>query len=194
MPVDVHRVLGLELLKTGRWSAVNGDFEVGPEHLRSIVEFHETGAIRKPVVKIGHTGLGDASPALGFVNRLRLTDGGHTLVGDLAGVPKAIATLLPHAWPDRSVELELEYEDPVTGRVWPCVLLALALLGASAPAVSTLESLQDVADLYDVAAASGRRVIVAASAFHPEDLEARRRRAVQVAAARRRRTIRTIGV
>jgi hypothetical protein len=191
MPVDVRRVPNLELLKTGRWDGLNGEFEFGPEHLASAVEAHEAGIIRKPVVKLGHTGMGDASPALGYVDRLRLTDGGMTLVGDLAGVPKAVATLLPRAWPDRSIEGYMEFTDD-TGRVWPFVLSALALLGAAAPAVRTLKSLQDVAELYDVAAAHrGRPVTIAASAFHPADLDAHRRRAVQVAAARRRRTHRT---
>jgi hypothetical protein len=137
--------------------------------------------------------MGDASPALGYVDNLRLTDGDATLVGDLVGVPAAVAKLLPFSYPDRSIEAELDYVGP-DGTTWPMVLCALALIGAAAPAVSTLKSLQDVADLYDIAAAAGRRVTIAASAFHPEDLDARRQRALAVAAARRRRTYRTIGV
>ena len=180
--VDVRRVPNLDLLKTGRWDGVSGEFEFGPEHLASAVEAHGAGIIRKPVVKLGHTGMGDASPALGYISALRLTEGGHTLVGDLAGVPKAIATLLPRAWPDRSVEGYLEFTDD-TGRVWPFVLTALALLGASGPAVRTLKSLQDVAELYDVAAASGRHIVVAAAAFRDTDDEARRRAYSTLAAA-----------
>ncbi|AWT55806.1 hypothetical protein [Mycolicibacterium smegmatis] len=192
MPVDVRRVPNLELLKTGRWDGITGEFEFGPEHLASAVEAHEAGVMgRKAVVKLGHTGMGDGAPALGYVDRLRLTDQRTTLVGDLAGVPKAVAALLPRAWLDRSIEGYMGFTDD-TGRVWPFVLTALALLGAAAPAVRTLKSLQDVAELYDVAAAHrGRPVTIAAAAVHPADLDAHRRRAVQVAAARRRRTHRT---
>lgn len=159
MPVDVRRVPNLELLKVGRWDGVGGEFTITTEHLRSAVEAHEAGILRKAVVKLGHSGMGDASPALGYVDALRLTDGGATLVGDLVNVPGAVAKLLGYSYPDRSIEGLLDYEDPATGRVWPFVLTALALLGASAPAVSTLKSLQDVAELYDVAAAHrGRRI------------------------------------
>ena len=197
VPVDVRRVPNLELLKVGRWDGVGGEFTITTEHLRSAVEAHEAGILREAVVKLGHSGMGDASPALGYVDALRLTDGGATLVGDLVNVPGAVAKLLGYSYPDRSIEGLLDYEDPATGRVWPFVLTALALLGASAPAVSTLKSLQDVAELYDVAAAHrGRPVAIAAAAFHPDDqAAAQRRRAVMVAAARRRRSHRTtIGV
>ncbi|MCV7076983.1 hypothetical protein [Mycobacterium szulgai] len=196
MPIELRRVPNLELLKVGRWDGLGGEFDITAEHLASAVEAHQAGVIRKAVIRLGHTGMGDASPALGYVDRLRLADGGMTLVGDLAGVPKAIATLIPRAWPDRSIEGLMEYEDPNTGRTWPFVLTALALIGATRPAVSTLRSLQDVAELYglDVAAAQrGRSVSIAASAFHSPD-DAARARAVQVARARRRRTNQTIGV
>lgn len=191
MPIDVRRVPNLELLKVGRWDGITGEFDFGPEHLASAVEALDAGIIRKPVVKLGHTGMGDGAPALGYVDNLRLTNDGMTLAGDLVNVPAAVAKLLPHAYPDRSIEGYMGFTDD-TGRVWPFVLSALALLGAAAPAVRTLKSLQDVAELYDVAAAyRGRPVSIAAAAFHPADLDAHRRRAVQVAAARRRRTHRT---
>src|SRR5215217_3831709 len=162
--VDVRRVPGLELLKVGRWDGLGGEFDITPEHLASAVEAHKAGICRKAVVKLGHTGMGDASPALGYVDQLRLTDGGMTLTGDLAGVPAAVAKLLPHAYPDRSIEGLLDYEDPATGRRFAFVLTGLALIGATPPAVSTLKSLQDVASLYglDVAASSKARQITVA--------------------------------
>ncbi|BBZ05993.1 hypothetical protein MDOR_01620 [Mycolicibacterium doricum] len=194
MPVDVRTIRGVELVHAGTWQISNGDWTVSADDLAAAVDAHRARVLRKPVVKLGHVGpMGDASPALGYVDNLRIVNGGRTLVGDLVNVPTAVATLLPHAYPDRSVEALTDYEAP-DGRVWPLVLTGLALLGASAPGVDTLASLQDVANLYGVAAA--RRVTVAASTFHPAGhAAAERRRAVQVAAARRRRTNRiTIGV
>lgn len=193
---DVRTVRNVELLKVGRWECSNGTFDFTAEHLAAAVEAHVAGVLRKPPLKVGHDDPRfDGGPALGYVDNLRLTDGGTTLVGDLVNVPSALAKLLPYAYTDRSIEAIYDYRDG-DGRVWPFMLTALALLGASAPAVRNLKSLQGVADLYDVAAAHrGRPVAIAASAFHPADPDARRRRAVAVAAARRRRSHHTtIGV
>lgn len=193
VPVDVRTIRGVELVHAGTWQISSGEWTVTAEDLAAAVDAHRAGVLRKPVVKLGHEGpMGDAAPALGYVDNLRIVNGGKTLVGDLVNVPTAVAKLLPHAYPDRSVEAILDYEAP-DGRRWPLVLTGLALLGAEAPGVDSLRSLQDVAALYGVAAA--RRVAIAASTFHPDDKAAARRRAVAVAAARRRRTHRTtIGV
>ena len=184
---DLQTVRNVELLKVGRWACSNGTFHFTAEDLAAAIEAHKAGVLRKPPLKMGHHDPRfDGGPALGYVDNLRLTDGGTTLVGDFVDVPKAIATLLPRAWPDRSIEGMFEFEAP-DGTVHRFVLTSVALLGEVAPAVRTLKSLRDVA-----AVASGRRVVVAASAFHPADLDAHRRRAVQIAAARRRRTQRTM--
>lgn len=152
---------------------------------------HNAGVLRRPVLKIGHTDPRfDGSPALGRLDNLRVTDSGRALVCDLVDVPRAIAALLPAAYPDRSVEALQEYQAP-DGTVWPMVITGLALLGETA---SGIETLADVASLYDVA--GSRRVIAAAAVFHPEQTDIRRQRAVAVAAARRRRSqrITPIGV
>lgn len=185
---DLRTIRGIELVKPGVWMTSTGEWTVTADDLASAVAAHKANAAgRKPVIKLGHTGMGDAGPALGYVDNLRI-DAAGTLVGDLIGVPAAVAKLLPHAYPDRSVEALLDHNGH------KLVLTGLALLGATPPAVDTLRSLQDVAQLYGVelAAASGRRIIVAASAFHSNHDPARAR-AVQVAAARRRRTNRLIG-
>lgn len=191
--VQTRTIRGVELVKVGTWEGLHGAFEFTPEHLAAAVEAHEAGALRKPPIRLGHddprfTG----SPALGHVDNLRLADGGNTLIGDLVNVPAAVAKLLPHAYPDRSIEALSNYADPDTGRTYALVLTGLALLGSANPAVRTLKSLQDVAELYGIdgiaaAASSGRRVVLAADAFRdPGDED--RRRVVAVAAARRRRT------
>lgn len=181
--VDTRTIRGVELVKVGSWQTSTGDWHVTAEHLAAAVEAHHAEVLRKPVLKIGHTDPRfDGGPALGYVDNLRVTDGGTTLVGDLVDVPGPVAKLLPRAYPDRSVEALIDYVD-ADGRTWPLVLTGLALLGASAPAVDTLRSLQGVGELYGVAA--GARRVVLATNRGAVDQNAR---AVAVAAARRRRT------
>lgn len=188
---DVRTVLGVEVLKVGTWDGSSGTFTITREDLESAVEFHHAGILRPAPLKIGHDDPRfDGGPALGHLDNFRVV--GDTLIADFVNVPVGLAKLLPHAYKDRSIEGVFQYRDG-TGHTWKFIVTACALLGERAPAVHTLKQL---GELYGVdVAASGRRVIVAASAFHPEDLDASRRRAVQVAAARRRRTNRTpIGV
>ncbi|SBS77354.1 conserved hypothetical protein [uncultured Mycobacterium sp.] len=186
--VDLHTIRGVELIKAGTWQpdGIEGDWTVTPEHLAAAIEAHRAGLLRKPVVKIGHTDPRfDGGPALGFVDNLRLADGGSTLVADLVNVPGPVAKLLPHAYPDRSIEALIDFTDQA-GTVWPLVLTGLALLGAADPAVETLQSLQDVGALYGEQIAA-RRVVLATNHGAPD-----RTRAVAVAAARRRRTHRVL--
>lgn len=188
---DVRTVREVEILKVGTWDGANGPFTITREELESAVEFAHVGILRPAPLKIGHDDPRfDGGPALGHLDNLHIV--GDTLLADFANVPVGLAKLLPHAYRDRSIEGVFDYRDS-TGRTWRFIVTACALLGERAPAVHTLKQLGELYGV-DVAAASGRRVIVAASVFHPEDLDARRRRAVQVAAARRRRVNRLIGV
>lgn len=109
---DLRTIGGIELVKAGTWQASTGEWTVTAEDLAAAVEAHKVGVLRKPVIKLGHEGpMRDAAPALGYVDNLRLADGGKTLVGDLVNVPAAVAKFLPHAYPDRSVEALRNYED-----------------------------------------------------------------------------------
>ncbi|SKT71303.1 Uncharacterised protein [Mycobacteroides abscessus subsp. abscessus] len=190
---DLRTIRGVELVKVGSWEISTGTWTVTAADLQAAVAAHAAGVLRKPVIKLGHQGpMRDAAPALGHVDGLRLTDDGQTLVGDLVNVPARLAAVLASAYPDRSVEALIDYQD-TDGTVWPLVLSALSLLGATAPGIDTLHSLQDVTDLYGVAAS--RRITLASSLFtvdrekYPD--AAGRARAVAVAAARRRRNHRT---
>lgn len=182
MPVNVTSIPNVPLLHTGEHDASTGPWTVTPADLRSIVDAHTAG-IATPIVHLGHQGpMRDAAPALGTVTALRITNGGNTLTGTLDGVPRAIAGVLARAYPQRSVECLLDHTDR-TGRTWPCVLVGVAMLGATHPAVKELESLDDVCRLYGVdVAASGRRIAVASA---PDIADAR---ALAVAVARARRT------
>ncbi|WP_194786667.1 hypothetical protein [Mycobacteroides abscessus] len=190
---DLRTVRGVELVKVGSWEISTGTWTVTAADLKAAVAAHAAGVLRKPVIKLGHQGpMRDAAPALGHVDGLRLTDDGQTLVGDLINVPARLAAVLASAYPDRSVEALIDYQD-TDGTVWPLVLSALSLLGATAPGIDTLRSLQDVTDLYGVAAS--RRITLASSLFTDGSKKgpdaAGRARAVAVAAARRRRNHRT---
>lgn len=189
MPLNLRTIRGVELIRVGTWAIASGEWTVTPDDLAAAVAAHRAGVLRKPVLKIGHTDPRfDGGPALGRIDNLRLTDGGATLVGDFVDVPAAIASLLPHSYPSRSVEALVDYTAP-DGTVWPLVLTAVALLGQTAPGIDTLA---DLTDVYGVAASSARRVVVAATPCRPE--HAARARAVAVARARRTRTQRiTLG-
>ncbi|MGD9517531.1 MULTISPECIES: hypothetical protein [Mycolicibacterium] len=185
MPADLRTICGVELVKVGTWQpgGTVGDWTVTAEHLAAAIDAHRAGVLRKPVVKIGHDDPRfDGGPALGYVDGLRLADGGSTLVGDLVNVPAPVAKLLPHAYPDRSIEALVDFTDQA-GKSWPLVLTGLALLGAADPAVETLRSLQDVGALYGIDVAA-KRIVLATN----HGAGGGRRRAVAVAAARRRRT------
>ncbi len=153
----------------------------------SAVEAHAAGVLRRPVIRIGHQDPRfDGAPAMGRIDNLRITDNGQCLVGDFVDVPAAIAALLPHRYPSRSVEARTNVIDR-DGREWSLVLTAVALLGSTAPGID------DLAEL-DTVAASGRRIVIASVTYGHTD-PAVRARAVQVAAARRRRrSHRMIGV
>jgi hypothetical protein len=177
---DLRTIRDVELVKVGTWQISTGDWTVTADDLAAAIAAHKAAVLRKPVVKLGHDGpMRDAAPALGYLDNLRLTDSGNTLVGDMVNVPAAVAKLLPHAYPDRSVEAVIDYEAP-DGTTWPLVLTAVALLGATAPGVDNLASVQD---LYGVAA---KRVAIM-TAFETRPLAEQLQRTVTVAAARRRR-------
>lgn len=161
--VPLTRIDGVELIRTGAWKVSTGDWNVGPDDLAAAVGALACPAVRNPILKLGHVDprfndpdgpTYDGQPALGWVDNLRIGDGGHTLLGDYAGVPGWLGTVMASAYPDRSVEGTYDYRCQV-GHTHPFVLTAVALLGVTPPGVGTLQSLQDVAALYGVAASPG---------------------------------------
>ncbi|UVO12820.1 hypothetical protein NM962_01225 [Mycobacterium sp. SVM_VP21] len=83
---------------------------------------------------------------------MHASDDGDVLYGDLAGVPEWLADIMPSAYPSLSIEGQEDYTD-AAGDKHDFVLTGLALLGATPPGIDTLKSVQDVAELYQVAAA-----------------------------------------
>ena len=142
----------VELMKVGTWPLASGTATFTTEDLAAAVAASQSTAVSRPVIKLGHSDPRfDGEPAVGFVDNLRLADNGSTLVGDLRGLPAWLADIMPSAYPNRSIEGFMPYQDQ-TGKVWDFALTGLALLGVSPPAVGTLSSLRDVASLYEVTA------------------------------------------
>lgn len=142
----------VELMHAGTWNISTGTATFTGEDLHAAVAALDCPAVRRPVLKLGHTDPRfDGEPAVGWVGNLH-TDGS-TLWGDYLGMPRWLATASASAYPDRSIEGMYDFTCQV-GHTHPFVLTGVALLGVTAPGIGTLASLQDVAQLYGVAAAA----------------------------------------
>ncbi|WP_037187884.1 hypothetical protein [Rhodococcus sp. 114MFTsu3.1] len=188
MGADFRVIRGVELAKVGRWEISTGTWDVSTADLESAVAAHAAGIGRRPVIRLGHIDPRfDGTPGVGWVDGLRLADGGRTLIGDLHGVPAWLAASMRSAYPSRSVEA-LQDVKAANGESYALVLTGLALLGATEPGIGTLKDLRDVQALYSGGriAASGRAIqLVRASAPKPEPT-ATQRAALNLAASRRR--------
>ena len=151
----LRKVPDVELLKTGQWPLSTGTCTFTTEDLAAAVRASQAPSVTRPVIKLGHDDPRfSGEPAVGFVDNLRLSEDGSTLVGDLCGVPGWLADIMPSAYPRRSIEGQFNYRDQA-GTVHPFALTGLALLGVTPPAVGTLATLRDVAALYQVEASTG---------------------------------------
>jgi hypothetical protein len=151
--VNLVTVPGIELMRTGKWNLSTGEWECTNKEIAAAIDAHGKGLLRKPVIRLGHNDprfSGD--PAVGWLDNLRASEDGQALIGDMVGVPEWLAEILPSAYPSRSIEGLYDYTAP-DGSEHDFVLTGLALLGATRPGVENLQSLQDVARLYDIAAA-----------------------------------------
>lgn len=158
--VDLARRDGVELVRVGSWALSTGHWNASPADLAAAVAASQCPAVRRPVLWIGHTDNrftprgGDGEPTIGWVENLRLADGGHTLLGDYVGVPAWLDQVMASAYPDRSVEGAYNRKCQL-GHTHPFILDGVALLGVTRPGVGTLKSLQsldDVRALYGLAA------------------------------------------
>ncbi|WP_250029785.1 phage protease [Paractinoplanes maris] len=155
--IELARREGVELVRTGSWSAASGSWQPTREDILSAVKATECPAVRRPRLKLGHfdprfnDGAGDGEPALGWFENLRATDGGNTLVGDQVALPW-LNQVQAAAYPDRSIEGTYKMRCGL-GHQHPFVITAVALLGVTPPAVSALKSVQDLPEMLGVAAA-----------------------------------------
>lgn len=142
----------VELGAVGKWNIANmPDWQPTPDDMASAVAALDCPAVRRPVLKLGHSGkAGTGDPTIGFVDNLAITEEGQVLVGDWAGIPAWLVetdaeghNVLSSAYPDRSGEWEHNYTCQL-GHLHPFVLHAMSLLGVERPGIGTLESLHDL--------------------------------------------------
>ena len=67
----------VELIKVGTWPISTGMWTVTSDDLYAAVSALESPAIRRPVLKLGHSDSRfDGEPAVGWVDNLRVSDDG----------------------------------------------------------------------------------------------------------------------
>lgn len=160
-PPAMVTVANVELMHTGTWALSTGEVTFTVADLASAVAALDCPAVRRPILKFGHTpDPAPGQPAIGFVGNMATAQDGRMLVGDYVGMPGWLATpdadghtVLSSAYPDRSIEGEFHFRCQL-GHDHPFVVTAVSLLGTESPGIGTLQSLQDLADLYRVAAQS----------------------------------------
>lgn len=153
------RVANVELMHTGTWDLSTGRATFTVDDLAAAVGALDCPAVRRPILKLGHTPPpARGQPAVGFIGNMATAEDGRTLVGDYVGMPGWLVeedangdSVLTSAYPDRSVEGQWGFRCQL-GHHHPFVITAVALLGEERPAIGTIQSLQDLADLYGVAA------------------------------------------
>jgi hypothetical protein len=133
------------------WKTSTGIETVTEEDLMCALAALDDPAIKTPRVKLGHLDprftpdLGpnpfDGTPVLGKFINLRYDDKSMTLYADAVGVPEWFATIMPYAYPNRSMEA-YRHVETATGHTHDFVITAVALLGDELPAIETLDDLK----------------------------------------------------
>lgn len=151
----------VELAQAGTWRLSSGEATITREDLAAAIAALDCPAIGNPILKLGHTDPRfDGEPGVGWVGGMALKDDGGTLVGNYRAMPAWLAAkdedgnrVLTSAYPNRSIEATRKFRCQI-GHVHDFVLTAVALLGTTPPGIGTLDSLQDIADLYQVTASA----------------------------------------
>jgi hypothetical protein len=145
--LDLVTIPNVELVSTGiEYQLMTGPVTFTEDDLRSIVESQDDPAIHSARLKLGHTDPRfngpefDGSPAYGMATNLRLGNNNQSVFCDYAGVPAWLADIMPVAYPSRSIEASIGVTT-VTGKKWPLVLTAVALLGVAMPGCTVIEDL-----------------------------------------------------
>jgi len=143
---------GVDILATGEWNLSTGPTTFTKDDLAAAIDAAACPSIGDPVIKLGHVDPRfDGEPAVGKVKNMTLTASGNKITGDLAGMPSWLAEVMPSAYPDRSIEGTYGVVCQ-QGHTHAFVITGLALLGVANPGVGVLNSIDDIAALYGVAA------------------------------------------
>lgn len=160
-----------EIFRTGRWPGSGGATEITftEADLDGIVSSFDALSLAGRIpLKVGHQGkdvrVDDTAPALGWVQALRRE--GSTLLADIKFTSqKLVEGIKTGAY--KFVSAELLHNVKAHTRLIPWVLDAVALLGATAPAVGTLKDLQ--ASMQSFTRRGGLRFSGTRLAFRRED-------------------------
>jgi hypothetical protein len=178
---ELTRRDGVELARSGVWDLSTGIWRAEPGDFAAAIAATTCPAVDRPYLRLGHSDprfplvaeppTGDGEPAIGWIDNLRVADGGNTLVGDWVEIPDWLNSVAASAYPRRSVEGAYNRRCAL-GHTHPFVLDGLALLGVTRPGVGTLKpigGLDDVRRLFAPAvAASSDEVRIAASIPGPD--------------------------
>jgi hypothetical protein len=141
------KVYNVPIVETGiEYPLSTGPHTFTEDELVDAALAYEDVAIRAPRHKLGHSSeynavlIGDAEPAFGTWENLRVGDRGQTLYADLEGCPEWLASIIPMAFPSRSVEASPDVET-VTGHHYSMVITAVSALGVYWPGCTVLEDL-----------------------------------------------------
>jgi hypothetical protein len=146
-PWRLVTVPGVEILRVGyEWLTSTGVFTFTIEDLLSAAAAEENPHIVAPVIKFGHIDPrfgNDGDFAVGRIKNLRVENNDTLLVGDYVGMPLWLASVLPSAYPRRSIEAEWRAMSQKDQPTWDGFFLtAVALLGAYYPACASLADLE----------------------------------------------------
>lgn len=131
------------IMKTGEYDLSTGPASFTTADLASAVSALADPGVHDARLAIGHLdGRFDGEPAFGKVVNCSLEDEGHTLYGDITGIPDWLYEIMPVAFPNRSIEGEWNYQSQVGATAHRFVLTRLSLLGVQLPGISTLEDLE----------------------------------------------------
>ncbi|SDO48466.1 hypothetical protein SAMN04515671_1088 [Nakamurella panacisegetis] len=148
----------VELVSIGNWNASKGDGNVTRDDIASMAAAFEDHLVDRPAITIGFgadSPSHDGGPAFGWVERIRVSNDGQTLLGDLVGVPQKLGDAIPTALRRRSIQMSWGARTPA-GKVYPAVLMGVTLLGTTAPPITRLS---DVAALYSGGVASSASAV-----------------------------------
>jgi len=144
----------VEIFAAGTWTDSSGNKKTFTNvDIDRMVENHRALKDKiKPFLKLMHLSDKDhrrltAAPSLGWMRNLRRI--GTKLVADFSNVPAKVAKLI-RAGSYRRISAEIfpSFKDEATGKTYRHVVCAAGLLGATTPAVTTLD---DVFKLFEVA-------------------------------------------
>jgi hypothetical protein len=147
---------GAEILAVGTWNGTT----FTKDDLDAIVSsFNALGLSGRIPLKIGHDAdhMADNAPALGWVDNLRRE--GNTLVADFKSIPSKLYDAIKEGL-YKFVSVELLGNVKASTRVLPWVLDAVAILGATPPAVGILKDLQSLTLARKAALRFGSRVVL----------------------------------